>query len=497
MLNEPTLAELESTDRRRFLLLTGGLVLAGGALAAPARAAAPPLSALKSALQGDLVVRSGPGYALARQLYNTRFSGASPLAIAYCESATDVAKAITWARRSKVGLTGRSGGHSYGGYSTGPGLVVDVSRLNGVSLSNGIATIGAGAQLIDIYTALAKSGRSIPGGSCPSVGIAGLALGGGVGFSSRLHGTTSDSIVGLTLVDASGRIRTCSATENADLFWACRGGGGGNFGIVTSFRFKTFPVSTVTTFEISWAWSDAQRAVTAWQAFAPHAPDALFAVCTLLTTTHGAEVRAEGQYFGSPADLKQLLAPLHVASATGGGGVERPYLNAMQLWAGCSGDTQQQCHLVPTGSLPRAAFKATSDYVSKPVSAAGIQTMISWIARRQTAGAVGALVLDAYGGAINRVSPGATAFAHRNMLYSLQYYGGGGDPATLQWISQFKGAMRPYVNGAAYVNYIDPNQPSWARAYYGANYPRLQSVKKRYDPSNVFRFAQSIRLPAG
>ena len=251
--------------------------------------------------------------------------------------------------------------------------MIDVSRMRQVTLSNGIATVGAGAQLIDIYTALAKSGRSIPGGSCPTVGIAGLALGGGVGFSSRLHGTTSDSIVGLTLVDASGRIRTCSATENADLFWACRGGGGGNFGVVTSFRFRTFPVSTVTTFELSWPWAEAPRAVAAWQAFAPHAPDALFAVCTLLTTTtHGAEVRVEGQYFGSPAELKQLLAPLHVGSATGGSGVERPYLNAMQLWAGCAGDTQQQCHLVPAGNLPRAAFKATSDYASKPISAAGI-----------------------------------------------------------------------------------------------------------------------------
>ena len=122
--------------------------------------------------------------------------------------------------------------------------------------------------------------------------------------------------------------------------------------------------------------------------------------------------------------------------------------------------------------------------------------MLSWIDRRQAAGAaVGAIVLDAYGGAINRVASGATAFAHRNMLYSMQYYGGGGDPATLRWVAQFKQAMRPYVNGAAYVNYIDPTQPNWAKAYYGANYARLQSVKKQYDPSNVFRFAQSVRLP--
>ena len=373
--------------------------------------------------------------------------------------------------------------------------MLDVSRMHGVQLANGIANVGAGAQLIDIYTTLAAAGRSIPGGSCPTVGIAGLALGGGVGFSSRLHGTTCDSILGLTLVDASGRIRTCSATENANLFWACRGGGGGNFGVVTSFRFRTFPVSTVTTFEISWPWAEAPRAVAAWQAFAPHAPDELFAVCTLLTSKQGAKVRVEGQYFGSPVDLRKVLAPLKVGSASGGGGVQRSYLSAVQLWAGCALDAQQ-CHLVPAGNLPRAAFKATSDYASKSISAAGIRTMVSFIDSRQAAGAAdGAIVLDPYGGAINRVASGATAFAHRKMLYSLQYYGGGGDPATVQWVRQFKQAMRPYVDGAAYVNYIDPDQPNWAKAYYGANYPRLQSVKKQYDPSNLFHFAQSIRLP--
>jgi FAD/FMN-containing dehydrogenase len=497
MLNEHTLNQDDARDRGRFLLQAGGLALGGGALGTRvgnARAGTQPLSALRRELQGDLITRGDSGYAQAKAVYNTRFTGANPLAIAYCERATDVAKALTFAKRNDLPLTGRSGGHSYGGYSTGNGLVLDVSRLNQVQVANGVATVGAGAQLIDIYTTLWNSRRTIPGGSCPTVGIAGLALGGGVGFSSRLHGTTSDSIVGLTLVDASGHIRTCSATENANLFWACRGGGGGNFGVVTSFRFRTFPVSTVTTFEVTWPWADAQRAVAAWQVFAPHAPDALFSVCTLLTTTRGAEVRVEGQYFGSRADLSQLLAPLRVGSATGGAGVERTYLSAVQLWAGCAADAQR-CHLVPAGNLPRAAFKATSDYASMPVAAAGIGTMVAWIDRRQATGAVGALVLDAYGGAINRVSPGATAFAHRKMLYSLQYYGGGGDPATLRWVAGFKQAMRPYVNGAAYVNYIDPSQPNWAKAYYGANYARLQSIKKQYDPSNVFRFAQSIRLP--
>jgi FAD/FMN-containing dehydrogenase len=484
------------TDRRSLLRQAGGLALGAsalGPLAARASAAAPPLPALKSALEGDLIARGAPGYAQAKELYNTRFDGAKPLAIAYCESATDVARAITWARRNRVPLAARSGGHSYGGYSTGSGLVIDVSRMHAVTLANGIATVGAGAQLIDVYTALAQDGRTIPGGSCPTVGIAGLALGGGLGFSSRLHGTTSDAIVGLTLVDASGRIRTCSASENADLYWACRGGGGGNFGIVTSFRFRTFPVSTVLTFELSWPLADATRVVPVWQGLAPHAPDGLYAVCTLLTRTTGALVRVEGQYFGTQASLEQLLAPLQVGTPRPLG-VSRPYLNAMQLWAGCIGD-EGGCHLAPAGNLPRATFKATSDYAAKPIPAAGIKAMTRFVAQRQAQGAIGALVLDPYGGAVNRVPAAATAFAHRSMLYSLQYYVGGGDPASLGWLAQFQQAMHPYVSGAAYVNYIDPKLANWAKAYYGSNYRRLQAVKKRYDPANLFHFAQSVRLP--
>jgi FAD/FMN-containing dehydrogenase len=476
----------------------GALALAAGgigAVGAPARAASAPLPALRRQLQGDLIVRGSSGYAQARKLYNTRFDGARPLAIAYCESATDVARAISWARTNHVPLTARSGGHSYGGYSTGPGLVIDVSRMHAVTLANGIATVGAGAQLIDIYTALAQAGRTIPGGSCPTVGIAGLALGGGLGFSSRLHGTTSDAIAGVTLVDASGKIRSCTPHENADLYWACRGGGGGNFGVVTSFRFHTFPVTTVLTFELSWPLAEAQRVVPAWQALAPHAPDALYAVCTLLTRTSGAEVRVEGQYFGEQTALESLLAPLQVGTPRPLG-VSRPYLNAMQLWAGCVADADE-CHLVPIGNLPRATFKATSDYAATPIPAAGVGEMTQWIGARQAQGAVGAVVLDPYGGAINRVPTAATAFAHRNTLYSLQYYAGGGDPATSSWLSGFQHALRPYVSGAAYVNYIDPGLAHWTQAYYGSNYPRLQAIKKRHDPTNLFRFAQSIRLPAG
>src|SRR5207247_6096094 len=164
------------------------------------------------------------------------------------------------ARRHALRIVARSGGHSYGGYSTTPGVVVDVSRLKAVALDrHGRAVVGAGARLIDVYETLAQHGRTVPAGSCPSVGIAGLALGGGVGFAARKFGLTCDNLLQATIVTASGRALVCNAHEHADLYWALRGGGGGNFGIVTRLVFRTHPVANVATCTLEWPWADARR----------------------------------------------------------------------------------------------------------------------------------------------------------------------------------------------------------------------------------------------
>ena len=179
---------------------------------------------------------------MSKRLFDPRFDSLHPAGIAYCRNPHDVATCLAFVRKFGVPVAARCGGHSYAGWSSTSGLIIDVTRMSGVNVSGSTATVGAGTRLIDFYNGLAAHGRGVPGGSCPTVGIAGLTLGGGVGVVSRAYGLTSDNVQSLQIVTADGQVRTCNSSQNSDLFWACRGGGGGNFGVVTSFTFRTHPV---------------------------------------------------------------------------------------------------------------------------------------------------------------------------------------------------------------------------------------------------------------
>jgi hypothetical protein len=527
---------------RRDLLRGGGLVAAAAASTALAGCSASPKSAppasttsssgttsttaaldtaawatLASSLSGRLVLPSSPSYVTARLLYDPRFDNLNPAAVAYCASPADVQRCIGFARAHGIRPIPRCGGHSFAGYSSGPGLLVDVTPMNTVTVSgagsggSAGAVVGAGTLLVDLYNQLAQSGVVVPGGSCPTVGISGLALGGGVGVVGRKYGLTCDTVESVQVVTADGRILTCDASTNADLFWACRGGGGGNFGIVTSFTFRTAPIPPLALFTLDWPSSAAADVLGAWFGWQHAGPDELWSNCQLLSGGNGVlQVRTAGMFVGSAATLSSLVNTLVTAVGAQPSyrfvGPEQ-YLNAMLVEAGCESLDVAQCHLTPQspmGTLDRAGSVASSGYVSALPSPAGTAAFVATVNDLiQTLPHLGGgVAFDALGGAINAVKPSDTAFVHRNAIAGIQASVATGASESVaeqgrSWLAHFASSVTSYVDGQAYQNYIDPTLVDWQQAYYGTNLGRLVSVKARHDPDDVFHFAQSIPTHLG
>jgi FAD/FMN-containing dehydrogenase len=463
-------------------------------------------TALARGLTGKLVLPQNDEYGVARRVFNPRFDSILPAAIAFCRNPDDVRECLAFVRSNRISVRLRSGGHSYGGWSTGSGLVLDVSAMNDVAVGDSqTAVTGAGARLIDMYDALARHGVTVPCGSCPSVGVAGITLGGGVGMLSRPYGLTCDNLLSIVVVLADGRILTCDSHHNSDLYWACRGGGGGNFGVATRFTFRTHPTTETIRVLLEWSWADAARVIRAWQHWGPGAPDQLGSYCQLRTDARGGTplVRVLVLFLGSEAELEPLVNELVAAvgtEPTRSGGTES-FMTSMLALAGCSTESVEECRLVPQGEVERVAFAAKSDFFSRPLSSAGVATLVHYIGQAQALEQLSnaRVTLDALGGAVARVRPGETAFVHRSALFDAQYAVylpersfEGATAQGLHWLREFHQAMQPHTTGGAYVNYADPELGDWKRAYYGSNYPRLQRIKAKYDPRLTFRFPQAI-----
>ena len=471
-------------------------------------------SALAKSLQGTLVRPNSPQYTTALQLFDPRYDSIHPAAIAYCAAPADVQACLAFIHKFNLPFTPRSGGHNYNGYSTSTGLVVDVTRMNTVHVNTNanVATIGAGTRLVDVYNALAQYGLVLPAGSCPTVGVAGLTLGGGVGVIGRKFGLTCDNLLSAQIVTADGRVHTCDSQHDPDLFWASRGGGGGNFGIATSFTFQVHPVTTLTLFTLAWPWNDAAAVVNGWQHWAPQAPDEAWSNCLLLAQKDKSAspvVHVNGVYVGAEGPLDTLLQQLinNIGIAPTYRYVASPgILSTMLYEAGCYNKSVPECHLPsqnPSGQLVRDTSAVKSHYYVNTLSQQGINTLIQAINTRQASPILGegGIGMDSYGGAINRVASNATAFVHRNALFSSQFSASwnASDAASVvaanrAWLNNTWQAMRPYATGTSYQNYVDPDLADWQHAYYGANLARLQRVKAAYDPKNFFHFAQSIPL---
>ncbi len=493
----------ELLERAAVLPLAGAVAACSGGSPAPAssgRSVPRPggrqtLDDLAGELRGPLLRPGTAHYAHARVISNARYASVHPQAIARAVTEQDVVACVRFAAGSTLPFAVRCGGHSYAGYSTNRGLVCDVRRLDSITVSpdRRSVTVGAGVLAIDLITALAAHGLAVPTGSCPTVGIAGLALGGGVGFAARAFGATCDNILAARIVTADGRVVTADASANADLLWACRGGGGGNFGVVTAMTLATHPVAASAYGFCDFPWSQAPEALAAWQRLAPHGPDGLYLICALETGSSAPQVRVFGQLLGgTETALRSAMAPVTAVAgaslSTGSGS----YLDVQRIWAGCATESAADCR-----TIRPASFSARSAYVAAAMPAAGARAIMAAVEHRQAQGlGSGAVLLDPYGGALNRVAPDATAFVHRDQLYSAQmlaYWGAPGEAgAAGAWLDALDAALAPHASGQAYQNYIDPGLHGWQRAYYGRNLARLEAVKRTWDAHGVFRFRQGI-----
>jgi FAD/FMN-containing dehydrogenase len=461
-----------------------------------------------------LVLPTDSSYEVSRRLWDSRYDDLTPQAIAYCSSPSDVQRCLELARNAGITPRPRSGGHSYGGWSSGNGLIVDTTAMASVSVDAGAgtATIGAGARLVDVYAALAAQGRALPAGSCPTVGIAGLILGGGVGVLSRSYGLTTDRLTEVELVTADGTLHHADAATDPDLFWASRGGGGGNFGVATSFTVSTVPAPQLSTFSLRWPWSAAADVLAGWLEWAPAAPDEIWS--TLLLLAHPASapqtpvLRVSGVCVGTPAHAASLVDGLvrAVGSRPSARSSSAPngILAAMLLEAGCSDLSVAACRLPsqgPSGALERKPLIGASDYLTEPLSAPGVGVVVDFVDQRQadTLLGEGGAQFDAYGGVINRVPAADTAFVHRGALACVQRtssFRPGDSSATIErgrrWLKEFTAALRPYVSGESYQNYVDPDLAEWAQAYYGDNLSRLRGIRSAADPERLFSFPQAL-----
>jgi len=453
--------------RREFVAGATALALGGADAFAAAGLTSGQRRALRDAVRGPVYFPGGHGYNAARQVFNRRFDGVKPPAVVRVRDAADVVAAVKWADRFDVPLVARSGGHSYIGQSTSSrAVVIDLGGMNRVSLSGTTATLGPGARNLQVYASLAARGRAIPSGSCPTVAVGGLVLGGGVGLAGRAYGLTLDRVRSFDVVTADGRRRR--VTGDDDLMWALRGGGG-HFGIVTAIRLSTVAAPSPSWFRITYPRGSREEALAAWESL--NAPRELTSIVTL--SSSGASTF--GQFLGSESALRRIVAPLsNVAGArlsTGSG----TWLALQKRWAGCADGGLPAClRFQPT------TFDAASVYVSHQLSAAGRAAF----AKAADTGAT--LICDAYGGAINEVAAGATAFVHRTARFSVQILSYTNVSTARSRVNAARKLIAPFGNGQAYQNYPDLDQPGPLRAYYGINLTRLRRIKHTYDPGGRF-----------
>jgi FAD/FMN-containing dehydrogenase len=441
---------------------------------------APSFVELTAALRGSLRKPGDPGYDEARQVWNGMVDK-RPAAIVEAAGVADVIATVQFARTSGLPLAVRGGGHNVAGNAVCEGgVMLDLRGMRSVHVDpvRRTARVEGGATWRDYDHETQVHGLATPGGLVSSTGVGGLTLGGGFGYLSRLHGLASDNLVSVDVVTADGRLLIASADDHADLFWGVRGGGG-NFGVATSFKFRLHPVSGIygglIAFPAEMAWTVFQR----YREVAESAPDALTVYAALVPTPAGRATGIVVAYAGPEEEGRRLIQPLRDLGSV--------VLDTV-AWVPYCQLQQQQDEPYPQGL--RNYWK--SSYL-KGLSDDALRTLID--AMTQPPSPLCQIIVEQFGGAVARLPEEATAFQHRAARYNVMILGISSDAAddapNRAWVRQTWEHMQPFATGGAYVNYLDADEDV-RRAYTGATYERLAALKRKYDPANLFRVNQYI-----
>ncbi|BCB83205.1 FAD-binding oxidoreductase [Phytohabitans suffuscus] len=438
---------------------------------------------------GRIVTRLDPSYEEARQVWNA-VPDHRPLEIRYCRDAQDVAAALRDALARGLPFAARSGGHSAAALSVVPdGVVIDVSPLNSISLDQDASqvTFGSGATLGAIYRTLWESGVTVPAGTCPNIGVAGHVLGGGLGILSRSRGPLVDHLIGVTMVDARGELVTADEENHSDLLWACRGGGGGNYGIATSFTLRTQPIADVTLFNITWRFDDLGPAVKAWQSWLADA-DHRINPFMMLYPREQDMVATVGVMEGTPDAFEPLVKPLLDAVEPSEVVIEpMSFIQAVDTVEALQGEAAVAKSVRALGS---------SAIIDRPLDDRALETLrrhlIDPPSHRSEVAIYG------MGGKIAAKGREETAFVHRTELMAFEYRTDWDEPAddekNVAWVRSVRQEMAEHTTGGTYTNTVDLGVENWLWGYYEENLPRLMGVKHRYDPDGVFQHAHSVPL---
>ena len=448
---------------------------------------------LRGAIKGRVLATKDNGYEEARQVWNAMIDR-RPAVIVQCVQADDVPPAISFARKNRLELSIRGGGHNIGGYALcDNGVTIDFSRMRKVRVDaeKRRAYVEPGATLADLDEATQAHGLAMPVGINSTTGIAGLTLGGGFGWLTRKYGMTIDNLVSVDVVTAEGKKIRASANENGDLFWAVRGGGG-NFGVVTQFEFQLFPIGPeIVAGLIVFPFNQAKQILIKYRQFINSAPEELNVWVVLRKapplpflpeTVHGREVVVLPVFYcGAVAEADKLIAPLRDFGTPLGEHIgPQPYVQWQKAFDPLlTPGARNYWKSHNFTELADGALNSAIEFAGK-LPSPQCEIFIGLIA-----------------GAPNRVAPNAMAYGHRDARFVLNVHGrwdeAADDEKGIGWAREFFKASAPYASAGAYVNFMTAEEGDRVAAAYGSNYERLVEIKRRYDPENVFHFNQNIK----